>query len=646
MPRVSKVLLLVVLLLLSVNLVANAIGEVTGTFEETACSFQRPAGIQVDCGYLTVPENYDNPDGAQIRLAVAILRHPSGNPEPDPIIYLEGGPGGSALELLYLTAARFEPVFAANRDIILFDQRGVGVSEPALDCPALDDFAYDVLDYEYEGEELTIQEILTIANDTLAQCGTELAQEADLTQYNSANNAADVEALRLALGYEQVNLWGISYGTRLGLTVMRDYPAGIRSVVLDSVVPLETEFEVQGPNSYNRALEVLFTSCAEDEACNAAYPELESVFYDTIEALNETPAVFTASNPLTGVTYEDITFTGYDFSSAIFQMLYSAELLPVLPQIIYDTSEGDFEGLRTFMTTLFVNQGVISVGMNRAVNCYEERPFIDFDSMQAILETFPGYTPEDAQLDVAGYVAICDAFQPAAASAIEDEPVISDLPTLVTSGEFDPVTPPAFAEQVADVLPNSTYIEFPANGHGPTGGDECAIQIMTDFINDPAAEVDTSCVDDLQISFNVPGGAAAEVNFVPLDLTEYNINATTIIPDSWISTEAPGGIVVFSRGESALDQTSATFLPLPGVRSAQLVRAALAVQFDISEEPDFTLETDVFEWTVYSMDVQGFPGYLGVTIVDDNAIVVLFIGDETLRDTVLIPMLEAFEPVE
>ncbi len=646
MPRISKYLLLVLTMLLSVNLYASAIGEVSGTFEETNCAFQRPAGIEVDCGTLTVPENYEDPEGAQIQLAVAILRHPDGNPEPDPIIYLEGGPGGSVLELLYLTAARFEPVFAANRDIILFDQRGVGVSEPALDCPTVDDLGLELLDYEYEGEDLTLQELIELINLEILNCGAELAAEHDLSQYNSANNAADVEALRLALGYEQVNLWGISYGTRLGLTVMRDYPAGIRSVVLDSVVPLETEFEVQGPNSYNRALDTLFAACAEDEACNAAYPELESVFYDTIAMLNENPAVFNASHPLTGVTYEDIHFTGYDFSAAIFQMLYSAELLPVLPQLIYNTADGNYDGLRTFMTILFVNQGVISVGMNRAVNCYEELPFIDLEVMEEIYSTFPGYTPEDAAFEVANYVAACEAFQPGAASPIEDEPVISELSALVTSGTFDPVTPPAFAEQVADVLPNSTYVEFPASGHGPTGGDECAINIMTDFINDPSSELDTSCVEDLQVNFIAPGTAAAEVNFVPLDLTEYNISATTIIPDSWTSTEAPGGIVVFSRGESGLDQTSVTFLSLPGVPSAQLVRAALSVQFEISEEPDFTLDTDVFQWTVYSMDVQGFPGYLGVTIVDSGAIVVLFIGDETLRDTVLTPMLEAFEPVE
>ncbi len=634
-------------LLFSVNMYANANGEVSGTFEEASCMFQVPDGVEIDCGYLTVPENYDDPEGTQIRLAVAILRHPDGNPEPDPILYLEGGPGGSVLELLYLTYPQiYEPMFAANRDIILFDQRGVGASEPALDCDAARELELDLLDYEFEGNPVDLAEALELVNEAYEDCGASLAQANDLTQYNSANNAADVEALRTALGYDQVNLWGISYGTRLGLTVMRDYPEGIRSVVLDSLVPLEAEFEAVVADSYNRALDVLFADCAADEACSAAYPDLEEVYFDTIDALNEAPAVFDATNPLTGVEYENIRFTGYNFSQAIFQLLYSTELLPALPQIIYETAAGDVEGLRTYMSISFVNLEVISIGMNRAVNCYEERPFIETEAFVEAFTTFPGYTEEDAQLEAESYIGICDAFQTGTAPAIEDEPVVSDLPTLVVSGEYDPVTPPAFAEQVDSSLTNSTYVAFPAAGHGPTGTVACPRQVAVDFFNDPAAELDTSCVDEMNVDFVVPAEETTEVSFVPLDLTEYNINATTVIPESWTLIPAPGNTVVYGRQETALDQTAVTMIPLPGVTSVQQVTTALAAQFDIGDEAQQIVTTPDYEWSIFPLEVQGFGGSLAVSLDDAGAIVVLLIGDEAIRDTVLIPMLEAFDPVE
>jgi pimeloyl-ACP methyl ester carboxylesterase len=429
---------------------------------------------------------------------------------------------------------------------------------------------------------------------------------------------------------------------------MRDYPEGIRSVVLDSLVPLEVEFQVDVPNNYNRSLEILFADCAANEACAAAYPDLEQVYYDTIEALNETPARFDSTNPLTGTSYENIRFDGYNFSTTIFQLLYDATFLPAAPQFIYEVAEGDYENLSLIFGSLLASQSAISTGMNFAFNCHEEFPFIDLDEMIANFATFPGYTEEDAQSEVAFLAQACEAFESGAAPALEDEPISSDLPTLVTAGEYDPITPPAFAEQVAANLANSTYIEFPASGHGPTGGVDCAQGIAAAYIVDPSAELDTACVSELEVNFVVPGGSGevTDVSFEPLDLTEFNINGTTIVPEGWTRTVAPGNILVYARGESALDQTALTFIPLPMVTSVQQVVTALSVQFEISDEPDQVLTTDDYEWSVFGLEVQGFPGYLAVTTDDDGAIVILFLGDDATRDSVLIPLLEAFTPAE
>jgi pimeloyl-ACP methyl ester carboxylesterase len=243
-------LLLLLILLIS----ANFVGAQQSTFEEADCPFKEPSGITLDCGYLTVPENYAEPNGTQIRLAVAIARHPSGNPEPDPIVYLEGGPGGSPLEFLYLTFnTQYQALFETNRDIVIFDQRGIGYSEPALDCPEMQALNIELLDYELDGATLTQDELDTLLVDSLMACGETLSVDNDLSAYNSASNAADVESLRMALGYEQINLWGISYGTRLALTIMRDYPDGIRSVVIDSVYTPDVNLFSASPENLHRA---------------------------------------------------------------------------------------------------------------------------------------------------------------------------------------------------------------------------------------------------------------------------------------------------------------------------------------------------------------------------------------------------------
>ena len=224
-------------------------------FEPGACAFPLPpsrTAASVRCGALVVPENRDEPTGRTLRLAVAVFKNPSATTASDPIVYLSGGPGGSALEYLRYT---FDPLFAglspSGRDVVVFDQRGVGVSQPALDC-ALE----------------------TGTLDDWLSCGERLRATADLGQYHTAWNAADVNDLRIALGYDRINLWGASYGTRLALDVMRDYPQAVRSVVLDSVYPPDVDLQVDAPANAQRAFDHLFASCAAEASCAAAFPDL------------------------------------------------------------------------------------------------------------------------------------------------------------------------------------------------------------------------------------------------------------------------------------------------------------------------------------------------------------------------------------
>ncbi|NJN99513.1 MAG: alpha/beta hydrolase [Anaerolineales bacterium] len=267
------------LLLFLLLLVAPARAEApqqrqpTAAFESTECTFEfpiaqylSPGSLGFKCGYVTVPEQHRDPDGPTIRLAVAILPSTAENPAPDPLFMAQGGPGGSSLELF--------PLFMLNnpireeRDIVIFDQRGTLYSEPNLLCPELDKLTKETLELDLskeEGEKLS-QEAYQACGDRLTGAGV------NLSAYNSLENAADVNAVRAALGYEQINFYGVSYGTLLGLHTMRDFPEILRSVVLDAVVPAQGSFLNQTARSANRAFKEVIQLCADDSGCNAAIP--------------------------------------------------------------------------------------------------------------------------------------------------------------------------------------------------------------------------------------------------------------------------------------------------------------------------------------------------------------------------------------
>jgi pimeloyl-ACP methyl ester carboxylesterase len=475
---------------------------VPGTFEPVACPFALPAdsvqGQNVDCGYLVVPENRDDPDPRPIRLAVAIFHPEGGATRPDAVIYLSGGPGGSVLEgLRYEFDAAFAPVLETGRDVILFDQRGVGRSEPALDCPEVDDLSRSVLDRQRGGRALTDGEILDLLVAAFTRCAADLRQQADLTAYHSAASAADVADLRRALGYDEVNLWGASYGTRLALTVMRDHPAGIRSVVLDSVYPPDADLTVEGPQNARRAFDRLFASCAENQVCREAFPDLEAVFVATVEQLNAAPFTSTITDTLTGQAYPAV-LSGDGLVGVVFQILYDSELRLMLPQLIYDAHQGDFTALDRFRGALLARTPFTSRGMTFSVQCHEEVPF----SSEVAFERTLADHPEFAGLyrhSVAGAMSfrVCEAWGAGTAPAVENEPVSSDIPTLIMTGEFDPITPPRWGRQAGETLSRSYTFEYPRVGHGASFVDGCPRQMMLAFLDAPSVAPDASCLADL-----------------------------------------------------------------------------------------------------------------------------------------------------
>src|SRR5207249_2111329 len=312
-------------------------GENRPGFQWGSCEFDIPVGASVDCGYLTVPEDRSQPERRQIRLHVGVFRTKATEKAADPILYLGGGPGENSTEASsYFYKSYIEP-FLKNRDFIVLDQRGTGYSKPHLDCPEEREMYKDTLDEELSREESRAKDM-----DAIKRCHDRLVSEGvNLASYRSAESAADINDLRLALGYQSWNIYGVSYGTRLALTVMRDFLQGVRSVVLDSSYPLQANLYAGIQPDARRALDVFFNGCASDPGCNGSYPNLRTVFFRTVEELNQSPVRESIISPLTGYHYESVVIDGDALLGFLFQALYSTEYIPLLPRVIYDVANGD-----------------------------------------------------------------------------------------------------------------------------------------------------------------------------------------------------------------------------------------------------------------------------------------------------------------
>ena len=617
---------------------SGASDEAVAEYQDATCQFDEPVGAIVECGYLVVPQDRDEPDGRKVRLHVAVFRAQSDNPRADPIVYLEGGPGGEPLEAIDLTfEERFEP-FTAERDLIIFDQRGTGFSEPSLACQPYRDLSFELLDDILEPDEG-----LRLEYTALEECRDSfLSDGIDLSDYHSAASAADVADLRRALGYDEWNLYGISYGTRLALTVMRDHPDGVRSVLLDSVYPPEIDGVVQIPASADRAFRELFDGCAADVACSEAYPDLETRFYALVDRLDAAPIDIDVIDFFTGQTYAGV-LDGGGLLGMTFQSLYSESLIPTLPQLIDGLERGESRDVANLASLFLANGEFFSVGMHASVQCREEVPFADLAAAAAEQDVRPylsritaGSITQSAFAD-----EFCELWGTQPAGALENEPVESDIPTLVMAGTYDPITPPADGEAVADRLDDAVFVEFDGLGHAVSSAGPCALDISLAFFEDLTG-VDTSCAASVgPPEFIVPGGSTAGIELEAFE--DSAAGFAGVVPTGWDSM----GFGAVARQSSALDQTALLQQVLPG-GSGDLMLAGLSSQFSLtSDEPLEQAELGDRRWSLYQGELQGYVVDVGLTDADGLTFLVVLVSDASERDAlaeqVFRPAMEAIE---
>jgi pimeloyl-ACP methyl ester carboxylesterase len=456
------------------------------------CRISDPHGmvsIEARCGRLAVPEDPQEPQGARIELAVAVVPAVATRAKPDPLFLIAGGPGQGAIQ-------GYAPILGAfagirrDRDLVLVDQRGTGGSN-RLDC----DMPEDAL----ETGELLPSELRELARRCLA------ALKARPQFYTTSIAVRDLDAVRAALGYERINLFGGSYGTRVAQHYVRRHPERVRTVVLDSIVPPGLVLVPRVAIESQAALDAIFARCRADVACNDRFPDIAGQFAVLDERLRRRTAVIPFADPVDGVV-TDLEVTRTHLVTMARMLTYSTRTASLLPLVVHEAAtRGNYAPLAAQAEMIGPDLGqMIAMGMHHSVVCAEDAPrFEAAVDRAALARTYIGTQMLD------GMEAICEVWPRGPVDGDFHEPLKSQVPALLLSGEFDPATPAAYGAAAAAGFGNALHLVVPGQGHGQTSL-PCIQRLIRKFVEsaDPAG-LDAACVREIRpapffLSFSGP----------------------------------------------------------------------------------------------------------------------------------------------
>ncbi len=429
--------------------------------------------LSAECGTLEVPENPAAPEGRKISLRVARVPAINRRKTPDPLFILAGGPGMAASTMYAGTAPAFARI-QRNRDIVLVDQRGTGQSN-ALDC-ALDDNA------------LLRSTPAEIAADT-KRCLAELSTRADVAFYTTSVAVQDLDRVRDALGYEQINLYGSSYGTRVGEHYLRRFPDRTRAVILDGVVAPEQALGPAIALDAENALRAVLNRCSRDSACTKRFGDPMATYRALRESVETRPVPVDFTDPTTGAALH-LAFGPLQLATVLRLSTYTSEQAAVLPLMLHLARSGNFTPLAGQFMLMLHNYGdALAYGMHNSVVCTEDVPFFKPESIDRakLSQTFLGVVQVDA------LQSLCTDWPRGPMDADLHAPLNSNVPVLLLSGGNDPVTPKEGAEAARAGLKHSLHLVLEGLGHGQLAA-PCMDRVMAQFIErGSVAGLDTSC---------------------------------------------------------------------------------------------------------------------------------------------------------
>lgn len=455
---------------------ARQVGELQFEKCELPVVGTRPTNpLNAECTTLKVPENWAEEGGREIELAIALVPSRAPRPEPDPVFMLAGGPGQSARESWRTVAGEFQDVLA-NRNVILLDQRGTGASN-RFDCPEPEDIDPNVVDVDPDMAAALARSCLDAAKDTH-----------DGRFYTTEDAAKDLDRVRQALGAEQINLMGVSYGTRMGQIYTKRYPQHVRTLLLDSVVPNELMLGTEHAMNLEDSLRRQLARCTADAECSQRFGDPYATLKQLAADLKANPHTATMRDPRTAEAVEQPLNQG-SLAVVARMYMYSGEMTALLPVTLDEAKAGRFDALLAQAAMMSDDLGSqIASGMHWSILCAEDAA---------------GFAPrpqDDELLLGQDFITMvtqwCAEWPKRQAPADFHEPMTGDTPTLIVSGEYDPVTPPRYGEQVVANLPNGRHLVVPGQGHSVIGRG-CGPKLLTEFIKTAnAKDLDAKCLQE------------------------------------------------------------------------------------------------------------------------------------------------------
>jgi pimeloyl-ACP methyl ester carboxylesterase len=439
------------------------------------CRLEHPEhviSIAARCGELEVPEDRSHP-ARHIRLKVAVVPALNLRGPKDPLFVLAGGPGQAASEFYVAAAGAFRRV-QRERDIVLVDQRGTGGSN-ALDCQFPE---------EEELADMTPVQIRLHAETCLASLAS------DPRHYTTSVAVRDLDEVRAALGYERINLYGVSYGTRVAQHYVRRFPQRVRAMILDGVVPPGVALVADGALQAQRALDLIFERCRTETACRAAFHDPAATFAQLRSALAREAATVSMPDPVTGVVHNE-KIGPVHLQVATRFLSYSTDRAALLPLLLHEAlvrhNLAPLAAQADLLTERYAN--AVSYGMHNAVVCTEDAPLLESTAIDraALTRTYLG----TQQLD--GLIEVCKTWPRGLVDSDFHARLDSPVPALLLSGTADPVTPPSYGERALSGLSQSVHVVLEGQGHGQLGTG-CVPRLLADFLEHGSTQgLDVSC---------------------------------------------------------------------------------------------------------------------------------------------------------
>jgi len=433
-------------------------------------------GLTILEGTFAVPEDRASGKGRLIHLEVIVLRAKSATPRPDPVFVFAGGPGSDVTQSW---RGHLNSWQQQDRDIVLVSQRGTG-GDNRLGCRLAvdDDNVQGYLDPLFR-------------DDVFKPCLEELKGKFDLTKYSTVAAADDYNDVRLALGYDRINVTGGSYGTRMALVYMRQHPATVRTAILNGVVPIANKNPLYHAANFDLAIRALVAECAAESDCRAAVPNLDAEFRAILTRLEAKPAATFVAHPVTRARVA-VTLTREAFLEALRVVMYSGARNRQVPMLIHRAYEGDVEPFAEIgvSSERSLRRG-LALGHLLSVTCAED---VDRITEQEIVTIAGGTLAGEGR--VRGQKTMCGFWPRSDVPKNYGDPVSVDVPTLLLSGTLDPVTPPRWGDEAASHLPRSLHLVVPG-AHGVGGG--CLTEIQRRFLEAGTTDkLDVSCAADIK----------------------------------------------------------------------------------------------------------------------------------------------------